>query len=257
MANAHGDFIWYELITSDPEAARRFYEDVVGWRIAPAEDMPDYRLIWAAENDGVGGVMALPPGAGATGMRPMWLGYVGVDDVDTAAAAAKAAGGAIHMAPQDIPGVGRFAFLSDPQGAMIYVMRGNSPDPSHAFDQAKERHCAWNELSTTDQDGALAIYGSMFGWEKAGGMPMGELGEYSFLKSGETNLGAMMNRMKPDVPPMWVFYFFLNGLDAAVERIKAGGGSIIQEPIEIPGGSFSLVAADPQGAAFGLVGSRS
>lgn len=256
MKNPQGHTIWYELLTSDTEAAKAFYRSVVGWTVSAPLHMPDYEVLWAGENDGVGGMMKIPAGAEGEGMRPLWLGYIGVDDVDATAQAIEAAGGTIHMPPQDIPNVGRFAFVADPQGAPFYIMRGDSPEPSRSFDQSRERHGVWSELSTTDQDAAIGFYGPLFGWETAGSMPMGPLGDYTFLKAGETGFGAMMNKSVPDMPTVWTYYFFLNDLDAAIERIKAGGGEIVQEPTEIPGGSFSMVGRDPQGAVFGLVGSR-
>ena len=84
MANRHGDFIWYELLMSDPAAAERFYGPVLGWRARRAEGSPvEYRIFGTGEAE-VAGLMAIPPGAGAAGMRPGWIGYIGVDDVDAA-----------------------------------------------------------------------------------------------------------------------------------------------------------------------------
>ena len=120
MANRHGDFIWYELLTSDTGAAERFYAAVLGWRTRRAEGSPvEYRIFGTGEAD-VGGVMAIPPDAASAGMRPGWLGYIGVDSVDAMATAILADGGRQHVPPTDIPGVGRFALMADPQGVPFY-----------------------------------------------------------------------------------------------------------------------------------------
>lgn len=258
MPNQHGDFIWYELITSDADAAAAFYGAVVGWSFADSgQPGMDYRIFSSAEAQ-VGGLMAISPEMSAGGARPAWLGYVGVDDVDRVARSITEGGGAVHMPPQDIPGVGRFAFVADPQGAMFYVMRGASDERSlsFAYDRPRDGHCAWNELSTTDPEAALHFYGTRFGWVKDGEMDMGDLGQYQFLRHGEGIIGAVMPKM-PQMPvSAWTYYFRVPDIDAAVATIGENGGTIIQEPIEIPGGDYSMVGLDPQGAAFALVGAR-
>ncbi|MCO6415398.1 VOC family protein [Siccirubricoccus sp. KC 17139] len=259
MPNPHGVFIWYELLTSDPQAAASFYGAVLGWKAKVPEipGVPEtgYRLFSTGETE-VAGLMALPPGAAEQGMGPGWLGYVGVEDVDAAAAAILAAGGAQHMPPTDIPGVGRFAFLADPQGVPFYVMRGASPQASTAFDRTRPGHCHWNELTAPDPVAALAFYGKQFGWERQGAMPMGSLGEYQFIALQGKVLGAIMPKL-PDSPrAAWNFYFGVADIDAAAKAVTGAGGTIHHGPEEVPGELFIIVGSDPQGAAFGLVGPR-
>ena len=109
MPNKHGDFIWYELLTTDPDAAAVFYGSVLGWDVNDSGQAGmDYRLLSIGGSD-IGGLMALPPDALEAGMRPIWLGYIGVEDVDVAIDGITAAGGTVHMPATDIPGVGRLA----------------------------------------------------------------------------------------------------------------------------------------------------
>lgn len=255
MANKHGDFIWYELLTSDPDAAARFYQAVVGWQDRPTEGFGGYRIFSIGGAD-VGGLMALPDGAAQAGMRPTWLGYVGVDDVDATAADIVKDGGVQHMPPSDIPGVGRFAMLADPQGVVFYVMRGAMDGTSTSFSPNQTGHCQWNELSTTDPAAALAFYQARFGWEKGDAMPMGEMGDYQFITHGEQAIGAVMRRTPDGPPPAWTFYFGIDDIDVAAKAISGNGGTIHYGPAEVPGGAFIVVASDPQGAMFGLVGPR-
>src|SRR5687767_8487219 len=139
--NPHGSFIWYELLTGDPDAAAAFYGDVVGWTAASANQPGvDYR-IFSADGAPVAGHMKLPDGAEEMGMRPGWLGYIGVDEVDSAVAAITGAGGRVHMPAMDMPGVGRMALVADPQGVPFYVMRGESGEASASFDPMKPGHC--------------------------------------------------------------------------------------------------------------------
>lgn len=151
MGNRHGDFIWYELMTSDADAAVAFYGAVLGWQSRRAEGSPmDYRIFGIAGED-VAGILPIPPDADHAQMRPGWLGYVAVDDVDAALAKVTAAGGARHVPPTDVPGVGRFALVADPQRVPFYLMRGAMEGESTAFAQAKAGHCHWNELAAADQ----------------------------------------------------------------------------------------------------------
>jgi uncharacterized protein len=266
VTNHHGDFIWYELITPDPDAAQAFYAPMLGWTVRSAE-MPgmDYRLAATGEGD-IAGIMQTPDGAP---MPPAWLGYVGVDDVDKMVASITDGGGSVHMPANDVPGVGRMAFVADPQGALFYVMRGRVEDGeslSFSYDKPRPGHCAWNELATSEPSAALHFYGQRFGWVKDGEMDMGPMGPYHFLRHagrapdgsapGQGMIGAVYRKLDADLNSHWLFYFRVADIDAAVTYIGDHGGSFVQEPIEIPGGGYSLVATDPQGAPFGLVGDR-
>jgi predicted enzyme related to lactoylglutathione lyase len=255
MTNPHGSFIWYELLTTDAEAASAFYGDVIGWDSRSA-GMPgvDYRLFSTGGTD-VAGHMALPPGA-PEAMRPMWLGYIGVDDVDAAVAGITEAGGKVHMPAMDLDGVGRIAMVADPQGVPFYVMRGASDQASTSFSVSDAGRCRWNELSTPDQQGALSFYTSRFGWEKGDAMPMGEMGDYQFINHGGEMIGAIMTNRPGGPPPIWSFYFGVPDIDSAAAKIGSDGGTIQAGPMEIPGGEYAVVATDPQGVGFGIVGPR-
>ncbi len=266
MADKHGDFIWYELMTSDQQATRAFYGGLVGWTFIDSgmADI-DYQFFSSGDGsdnqDGVGGCITITPEMTEAGAQPAWVGYIAVDDVDASAAAVKDAGGSIYAEPWDIPGIGRMSMVADPQGAVFYIMKGASDDTSLSFaaTEPKIGHCAWNELATSDPEGAKAFYSAQFGWVQDGHLDMGPMGKYEFWKVGDDRghaLGAVMPMM-PGMPmSAWTFYFRVPDIDKAVEYIKANGGQILQEPMEIPGGEYSLNAMDPQRAAFGLVGPR-
>ena len=253
--NRHGSFIWYELLTGDPDAAAAFYGDVVGWTAASAgQPGVDYR-IFSAGGTPVAGHMKLPDGAESAGMRPGWLGYIGVDDVDSAVAAIETAGGRVHMPAMDMEGVGRMALVADPQGVPFYVMRGESEEASTAFAAMEAGHCNWNELSTPDQDGALAFYTGRFGWTKGDAMPMGEMGSYQFIEQDGGMIGAVMTS-PPGRPSGWNFAFGVPDIDSAAAKISGGGGTVNHGPVEIPGGDYAVMASDPEGVPFMVVGPR-
>jgi len=242
MSNPKGDFIWYELLTTDADAAQRFYGDVVDWKASDSgQPGMDYRILDAGDGQ-AGGLMQINeqmPGA-----KPVWLGYVGVPDVDAAVADWTAAGGSVQMPAMDIPNVGRIAMLADPDGVPLYVMR-----------VADARHVRWNEIAAKDDAAALGFYQARFGWEVVGAMPMGAMGDYHLLAANGVRMGALM-RSPTGQEPRWMYDIGVDDIDAAMERIKAGGGQVLDGPHQIPGGEYSLHARDPQGAAFGLVGPR-
>jgi predicted enzyme related to lactoylglutathione lyase len=247
------NFIWYELATADKPAAEKFYAAVVGWKMQQFEGSQAYTVL-AAPDGNVGGIGAPPPEAWA---RPGWSGYVGVDDVDAVAARITRAGGSIVRAPADIPGVGRFAVVADPQGVRFMLLRGSVRDapPPEAFKADAPGHVGWNELHTTDWKSGFAFYAELFGWEKIQAMDMGEMGTYQIFGVGGAPLGGMMN--SPNFPrPSWLFYFNVDDIDAAHRRLTANGGTVMHGPSEVPGGSWIVQASDPQGVSFAIVGPR-
>ena len=252
MPTNPGRFIWYELMTMDVEAAARFYGSVVGWSVQDSGQAGmDYRL-WSIGGESVGGLMAIPADAAAHGMRPAWLGYVTVADVDASVAEIAAAGGAVHTETMDVPGVGRFATVSDPQGASFYVMTPTGDGASPAYAPGKIGHGGWHELHTTDWRAALDFYGARLGWAKSEEMDMGPMGTYLLFNAGEGPIGGMMNN--PNVPrPMWMYYFNVEDITAAISRLNAAGGSVLTGPHEVPGGLWMIQGQDSLGAMFGLL----
>lgn len=146
--------------------------------------------------------------------------------------------------------------VADPQGIAFYVMRGASDGTSTAFKPMVDGHCSWNELVTGDQSAALAFYTNQFGWKKGDVMPMGPMGDYQFIDHRGGMIGAMMTRPEGGPPPMRNYYFRVANIDAAASTATAKGATIMHGPTEVPGGDFVFQATDPQGAMFGLVGSR-
>lgn len=255
MPNSHGDFVWYELITTEPEKAEDFYRTVFDWKTRDAGH-PDmrYTLIEAGSAD-VGGVMELPAEARDAGGKPGWIGYVGVENVDTAARKVTEGGGAIHRQPADIPGVGRFAIAADPQGAAFCLFADSNGGTSEANSMAVG-HIGWNELHSTDWKSGFDFYAKQFGWSKDEAMDMGPMGTYQLFRTGGENaVGGMMDD-KAFPRPAWLFYVSVDDIDATLDRVTANGGQLVHGPSEVPGGMWIINALDPQGAMFAAVGPR-
>ena len=253
MPGKPSHFIWYELMTSDLDAAAKFYGAVVGWSVqGAATPGMDYRQ-WSIDGVTIGGLMAAPPDASGAAMAPVWMGYLDVPDVDAAVAKIKAAGGESWMPATDIPGVGRIATVTDPQGAAFYVMAPIGDGVSQSFSPGLPGHGGWNELHTSDRQAGFAFYAEHFGWGKSDEFDMGPMGTYVLFNTGGEAIGGMMN--SPDSPrPTWLYYFSVDDIHAAKARVETAGGAVLSGPHEVPTGDWVLRARDPQGAMFALVG---
>jgi predicted enzyme related to lactoylglutathione lyase len=255
MSKFKGRFVWHELMTTDPEGAKAFYSNVVGWT---TEDIPMPGMTYTlGKADGVQvvGMMPIPPDAAAMNIPPNWTGYIAVDDVDASVAQVESLGGKIFKAPMDIPNVGRFAIVTDPQGAVFALFKGDGEgmDPG----QFTPGHIGWNELYAGDMEKVFPFYEAMFGWEKRQPMDMGPMGVYQIYGAKDgPDMGGMMTR-PPQVPvPCFLYYFNVGDIDEAKSRVEAAGGKVINGPMEVPGPMWVFQAMDPQGAMFALVGSR-
>jgi uncharacterized protein len=254
MASSNGRFVWYELITTDLAAARTFYASVVGWDMRDAST-PDMAYTLCANRGGtVCGLIDLPAEAGRLGAKPCWIGYVGVDDVDAAATRAIELAGVVEVASQTVPGVSRFAIITDPQLVPLGVFKWLMPRPRPAPpDTAGE--IGWHELMATDEAGALAFYHALFGWQKAG-TESGPLGAYQLLSIEGETIGGILSKPPGAPSPLWLHYFNVGDIDAAVKRTTAAGGQVLHGPTAAPGDKWGVQCLDPQGALFALTGTR-
>lgn len=263
MTDLNGQFFWYELMTSDPTAALAFYGDVIGWTAQPfgGDSTDDPYQVVSGSAGPVGGVMAIPAEAKDCGMTPWWGGYVGSADVDADAARLTAAGGSVKRAPEDITGVGRFAVIGDPGGATFMLLKGSSPEGMAAAPPMAPGHVGWHELYSGAFDADLAFYTGQFGWSQGDAMDMGVMGRYQLVsQTGAGDFDGMTGGIMPLPPglpvPTWLFYFTVADIDRAADRVTSGGGTVLQGPVEVPGGGWIIQARDPQGAMFALVGMR-
>lgn len=257
MANPQGRFVWHELMTTDTKAAKAFYGKVVGWG---AQDMPTpgmtYTLLTAGQAS-VAGLMDIPENAKKMNAPPSWTGYVGVEDVDGTVDRIKKLGGTVYVTPTDIPNIGRFAVVTDPQKAAFALFKQQSAPPQDQQAQPNAPgQVGWNELCADDWQKAFAFYSGLFGWKKGEAHDMGPMGTYQIFLAGDQPIGGMFNK-PPMVPaPFWLYYVNVKSIDAATESVKGNGGQIINGPMEVPGGSWIVQCKDPQGAMFALVGPR-
>lgn len=257
MASAHGKFVWYELLTTDPKAAESFYGKVFGWRMDRSKDVGvPYTHVYAGSY-GVGGIMELPAEMKAHGVPPNWSGYIAVDDVDAAAAKVAAAGGRVQRPAEDIPNVGRFAVVADPAGAIFLLFKGGSGEAMpERPPMGTPGLVEWNELYGGDPEASFAFYAGLFGWTKNQAIDMGAMGVYQTFDIDGAWSGGMMKTPPEMKMPCWVYYVAVDDIDAAHQRVIGSGGTVVMGPMEVPGGQWVVQATDPQGAFFAMVGPR-
>jgi uncharacterized protein len=242
---------WVELATPDIEAAGAFYGDLLGWEVPEmpnSAELGGYRRAKLSGKD-VAGVAPLMQ----EGQPPSWNTYVSVADAKATLAAAGENGGQVVVEAMDVMDLGTVGVFTDPTGAACGVWQpGTFPGAQLVNEYGT---VGWNELDTRDPGAAKEFYGAVFGWGHEDEESEGS-GTYTIWKAGEAMVGGMLDmnavEMPAEVPANWLVYFGVEDTDAAVEKARAGGGSVMLEPLDIPVGRFAVVA-DPFGAACAVM----
>jgi predicted enzyme related to lactoylglutathione lyase len=236
-----GKFVWHEQVSSDPKQAQEFYTQLFGWATeAFKSGEVDYPMISSGgkTHGGFGKAMeGAPP--------PHWLSHVQVENLDQTIEKAKSAGGKLAAGPFDMSEVGRMAIIADPQGAFIslYQPEGDGEVGEGVF--------VWDELGTSDVDGAQRFYEQVFGWTTS---DMGaEYGGYRIFNRGETGIAGLMAVPDSSISPYWQPYVAVDDPDRTTAKAKELGGSVLQEPMDVPKVGRIAVLRDPQGATFGII----
>ena len=257
MVGHHGRFVWYELMTSDVEAAKAFYAKVVGWDTQDALTPGTAYTLFIARKATVSGLVELPEAARKMGARPRWIGYVGVNDVDATAERAKHLGGAVRVPPKEIPNVSRSSVIADPQMAPLALLKWLHPGQGRPAEAGASGPVGWHELLAADWEKAWAFYSELFGWQKALAETDPTGGTYQLFSAGGQTVGGMRNKPATVPDPYWLYYFNVGDIDAAAKRVTAAHGDIFDGPMRVPGGSWIVHCTDPQGVIFALIGKRS
>jgi|SRR5580704_14665 predicted enzyme related to lactoylglutathione lyase len=186
-------------------------------------------------------------------MKPPWAAYIEVADCDSAAAKLQRLGGKVHMPPTDIPNIGRFAAVADPQGASFNLFKPQQSGERNV--STAPGQVSWHELHAKDWTQAFDFYREMFGWQKGDAVDMGPMGTYQVFTINGIASGGMFNSPSA-ASPYWLMYFNVSEIDSGAKRIAEAGGKVMMEPQQVPGGSWIVQAADPEGIFFALSGPR-
>jgi predicted enzyme related to lactoylglutathione lyase len=253
-----GQFLWHELLTTDPAAGAGFYSKVFGWNARAWEGGADYTML-SHGNAPVGGarVVGKDPLADKVGLN--WLTYVGVPDLTAALAAVEAKGGrVIHPVTGLSSDGGRYAVIADPQGATIGLYEPGA-GMSSGNAAAMAGPVAWHELTAEDPEAALRFYQDIFGWDLLGTHEMGgDVGTYHLFGIGTTQLGGAFKRTRDtaSIRPRWLIYAQVPGITAAVASVLAAGGKLIHGPHQVPGGNWVAQLTDSHGVYLAIHGPK-
>jgi len=237
-----GTFSWIELSTSDRQGAKSFYTQLFGWTVRemPVGEGPDdiYAIVQKDGKD-IGGVFQ------KSDVHPNWMSYVAVASADETADKAKSLGANVVAPPLDVMDLGRMAVFADPQGAFLAIWEAKKSIGATIYGETNT--LCWNELMTTNAEGARKFYPELFGWT-AKVSP-----EYTEWHVGERAVGGMIEKLPPGAPPHWIPYFAVEKTDAIVDKVKSLGGQVYMPGTDIPNVGRFAVLADPQGADFAVI----
>ncbi len=239
-----GEFVWHELMTSDVPKAVAFYGALFGWTFEDMQMSNGTYTMVHADGKGIGGILGMD---GQVGIPTHWVGYVSAPDIDAAAETATKAGGLVVMAPTDIPGVGRFAVVVDPQGAVTMPFRSIHGDPVPGA-PGVGTFC-WDQLNVADPQAVAPFYKALYGWSKTDSPMAPDMFVFTH-EDGE--MAASLMKAPEGVHGHWLSYVVVTDLTAANAKAIAHGATVMMEHIEVPTmGTFSVIQ-DPVGAYIAL-----
>lgn len=239
--------IWFDVATTDPDGARKFYEALFGWNYEIGGEETGFYTMCKIGDLNAAGLGPIMPGQD---MPPAWTVYFGVEDADATVEKVKKAGGQVMVPVMDILEYGRMAVCIDSTGAVFGLWQPKL----HVGATVIEQHGAmgWCEVNTRDANGAAAFYGEVFG------LAPQKLDDpsvtYFMLNQGEAPVGGVMQMTEAygDMPPNWMPYFVVSDVHKSVGVVKEQGGKVLQGPFDSPYGRIAVIL-DPQGAALSII----
>lgn len=245
-----GNFVWFELATTDPSAAKHFYSSLLGWEAKDSSMGPDmmYTMFRLSGLDAAGGY-AMKAEDQALGIPPNWLIYISVENADATIASALEHGGSAMSPAFDVPNVGRMAVLQDPNGAVFAIFQAGNTKGVQIFGEPGA--FCWADLQTPDRDRSLHFYSAVFGWKFLPGKDKDSTG-YLHIVNGEQYIGGLPphRNLRPSVMPHWLPYIQCNDCATQTARAAEFGARIIVPATTVEGQLSYSVLADPQGAVF-------
>lgn len=251
-----GEFCWVDLMTSDLDAARKFYTDIFGWSYSEMKTPEGPYLFSSIPEGDVCGLGVLNESLKAKGGCSYWSVYVLTDNVDEASSKAQNLGGKVVTEAFDVMDVGRMAVIASPSGATfcLWQLKDKSKDSPRVFGFHHGMY-GWVELCTHDMEKDEKFYCDLFGWS-CNQTEMEDGGEYREFKIQESKfpvagMMAAIGDMKGQ-PSGWMVYFTVKNIANVVKEIRALGGKVTVKPFEVKGVGIMAAAQDPTGANFCL-----
>jgi predicted enzyme related to lactoylglutathione lyase len=248
-----GLFAWWELSTTDPDGAKKFYNAVFGWTYR--DDAMANGFVYTSflyDGKSVAACYQQMPEQTAQGVPSNWMSYVKVASADESAGKVTAAGGTVIMPPMDAEEHVRMAICQDPSGAFFGLMQPKRHTGAQLINAVGG--VCWTELMSTNMESVRSFYNALFGWvpetnDMGGGM------QYTQFKLGShTAAGAM--QISPEMGPIpshWCGYVTVENCDATVSKVTENGGQMIVPAMDIPGVGRFAKFRDPQGAVIAFI----
>ena len=251
MTRPTGAPTWIDLLTSDPERARQFYPELLGWTAGEASPEFGGYFMFFADGQPVAGCM---PNRPDTGVADCWTVYLATDNAKALAERALASGGVLREGPIDIADLGTEVVLTDAVGTRIGAWQAGQfaglPEQP-----AKQGQPAYFELLTRDYPRAVRFYADVFGWD---GTVMSDTSDFKLtaLVDGEQTLAGIMDAtafLEADQADQWIVYVRVADTDAALAALTKLGGTVVDPAVDTPYGRMGVVT-DPTGAFFKIIG---
>ncbi len=245
-------FCWIELATNDHAGAKKFYSSIFPWEFkdSPMGQDQIFSMIKIKGKD-IGALYSLSQKQKVQRIAPYWLSYICVSDVDGVVKRAQELGGKILVDPHDVSDAGRTGVLLDPQGAVFALWQARKHKGSQIVNEPGT--FSWNELVTSDSEGAREFYSRLLGWTTVDQEIGGSL-YTSFLKNEQPVAGMIqMDESWGGMVPHWMVYFAVENCEETVRKITSAGGSVLKPPTTIPDVGQYAVVQDPQGAVYSII----
>ncbi len=241
-----GRFVWYDLVTNDIPAARAFYGELFDWEFEEIPDHPNKFVLIRSGGIPIGGLVQLDR-QNPDSTESQWIGSLSVTNVDSMVERFVDRGGAVLGGPVDIERRGRVAVVSDPQGAVLALVRTENGDPPAREPRIDD--WLWQELWTTDGPSALAFYEELFGYQsQTVEIPAGA---YHVLQRDGHSYAGLAQLPWDSVPPIWLPYIRVEDPSAVSARVEALGGRVILSPDQIHSRDAAVIE-DPTGGTLAI-----
>lgn len=242
-----GEVVFADLVTTDVDAAGRFYTAVFSWNIRRSDD-PGYLELLHGGNV-IGAIAAFEEDVEPGGAR--WLPSISVADVDAAAERVVEMGGQVLEPPSDFPDRGRLAVISDAEGAVMMLLRASGGDPERPASAAGT--FGWAELWTRDVASAVRFYEGVFGYRALRSMDEDAPGTVVLTIDG-TPHAVIVAAPGEEILPNWLPYVPVADARQTLEEIERHGGRVLvtSDSVDDNSGTFAAIVADPTGGVFAI-----
>ncbi len=255
MSRRIGDFCYWVMMSTEPEASRAFYTALFGWTLqnegAHQEDEAHQGYVGLDNGENHFGGIDVQR---APGVPSAWLGYIEVEDADAVVARIEALGGGVMVPPMNLGAdadSGRIAITTDPQGAAFGVYAGGASHADWAPRKDQPGDFDWAEAATSDVEGAKAFYSELLGWTEAHVMET-PTGGYHMMALGEKPVAGILP-LPPGAPmSAWCFYIRVEDVEATVTTATELGATLLHGPVTMPGMVTFAVLQDPCGGVVGV-----